>query len=78
MPQGLTAWQDSLVDPYLQGLGSVHQVADPVGQLVLSQAYDPSGNLLRQSALGSQRSAYGFAGEEQDSVIGQLFLRART
>ena len=74
MPQGLTAWQDSLVYPYLQGLGSVRQV----GQLVLSQAYDPSGNLLRQSALGSQRSAYGFAGEEQDSVIGQLFLRART
>jgi RHS repeat-associated protein len=71
---GAAAWQYLLPD----GLGSVRQVADPTGQVTLAQAYDPFGNLIRRSAAGGQRSAYGFAGEEQDPLTGQVFLRART
>ena|GEM_PF-3309645 len=33
---------------------------------------------MQRSSVGGPRSAYGFAGEEQDPTSGQLFLRART
>ncbi len=63
-------------------LGSIRQLTDPAGQVALSQQYDPFGSL--RSSQGESRSAYGpprnygFAGEEQDPLNGQLFLRART
>lgn len=68
------AWQYHLPD----ALGSVRQITDPTGQLLLTQRFDPFGNLLQRSSVGGPRSVYGFAGEEQDSASGQLFLRARS
>ncbi|MBE7471974.1 MAG: hypothetical protein HS114_22795 [Anaerolineales bacterium] len=66
-------WQYHLPD----ALGSVRQIADPTGQLLLTQRFDPFGGLVERSTLNVQ-TAYGFAGEEQDPESGQLFLRART
>ncbi|GIK42475.1 MAG: hypothetical protein BroJett011_63080 [Chloroflexota bacterium] len=68
------AWQYHLPD----ALGSVRQITDPTGQLLLTQRFDPFGNLWQRSSAGGPRSAYGFAGEEQDPASGQIFLRARS
>jgi RHS repeat-associated protein len=65
-------WQYHLPD----ALGSVRQIADPMGQVRQSRRYDPFGGL--QMATSPAGSAYGFAGEEQDPTTGQLYLRART
>ncbi|MCQ3979337.1 MAG: hypothetical protein DPW09_38445 [Anaerolineae bacterium] len=70
--QGTNAFQFYLSDT----LGSVRQVVNAQGQVELTRRYDPFGGL--QSEVGIGRSAYGFAGEEQDPESGQLFLRART
>ncbi len=71
---GSAAWRYHLPD----ALGSARQVADPTGQVVLTRSYDPFGGL--NSEIGTQNSLvrYGFAGEEQDPLTGQVYLRART
>ncbi len=56
------------------GLGSVRQIFDATGQVVGSSRYDPYGNLLNQSGVGT--SPYGFAGEWTDGT-GLTHLRAR-
>lgn len=56
----------------------MRQIVDAQGQLQLTQRFDPFGGLIERSSVGGPRSAYGFAGEEQDPTSGQLFLRART
>jgi RHS repeat-associated protein len=71
---GPAAWSYYLPD----ALGSVRQVADPTGQVTLAQAYDPFGNLVYQSTHLPISPRYGFAGEEQDPLTGQVFLRARS
>ncbi len=70
-PVAPTTWQYHLPD----ALGSVRQVADPLGQILSSQRFDPFGGL--ESVNGLNQTAYGFAGEEQDES-GHIFLRART
>jgi RHS repeat-associated protein len=71
---GPATWQYVLPD----ALGSVRQLTDPTGQVALSQQYDPFGGLLQRATLSEQRSAYGFAGEEQDPDSGLVYLRARS
>jgi RHS repeat-associated protein len=70
---GPAAWSYYLPD----ALGSVRQVADPTGQVTLTRRYDPFGNLVYQSTNLPISPRYGFAGEEQDPLTGQVFLRAR-
>ena len=70
--QGGGSFQYHLPD----ALGSVRQIADPTGQILLTQRFDPFGGL--QQVNGFTASAYGFAGEEQDAKTGQVYLRART
>lgn len=65
-------WQYHLPD----AIGSVRQVANAQGALILARHYDPFGGLLTH--VGSTNSAYGFAGEEQDPNTEHIFLRART
>ena len=69
---GEPVWQYTLPD----ALGSVRQVVDEQGQLMVGRHYDPFGFVLME--LGTGQTAYGFAGEEQDTDTDQLFLRART
>ena len=69
---GPATWQYTLPD----ALGSVRQVVDGQGVVTVGRHYDPFGGILM--AQGTGRSAYGFAGEEQDTDTEQLFLRART
>jgi RHS repeat-associated protein len=55
-------------------LGSVRQIADASGNIILTQDYEPYGSVLNSS--GGGKSTYGFTGEERDPS-GLLFLRAR-
>jgi RHS repeat-associated protein len=71
---GPAAWSYYLPD----ALGSVRQVAGPTGQVTLTRRYDPFGNLVYQSTNLPISPRYGFAGEEQDPLTGQVFLRARS
>ncbi len=56
-------------------LGSVRQLVDDDGGVVLTRDYDPYGQMV--SADGTGRSGYGFTGEQYDRYIDMLFLRAR-
>ncbi len=69
---GTATWQYHLPD----ALGSVRQIANMDGQIILKQDFDPFGGLLTRH--GSAGTAYGFTGEEQDPLLGLLYLRART
>jgi RHS repeat-associated protein len=55
------------------GLGSVRQLADPMGQVVASYNFSPFGVPLGES--GGQ--PYGFTGEQWDASAGLVYLRAR-
>ena len=55
-------------------LGSVRQLADGNGAVVLAQSYQPYGQVLSSEGAGS--SAYGYTGEWTDDT-GLVFLRAR-
>lgn len=55
-------------------LGSVRQIADASGNIILTQDYEPLGDVLHSS--GNGQSVYGFTGEERDQS-GLIFLRAR-
>ncbi|MCG3212508.1 MAG: hypothetical protein FOGNACKC_06178 [Anaerolineae bacterium] len=70
---GAPVWQYHLPD----ALGSVRQIADPQGQVVLAQHFDPFGTPTIVNRQSSIQNRYGFAGEEQDDH-GHIFLRART
>jgi RHS repeat-associated protein len=56
-------------------LGSVRQLADANAQVVLARGYTPYGEPLWTQGTG--HSEYGFTGEDVDSYIKLLFLRAR-
>jgi RHS repeat-associated protein len=56
------------------GLGSVRQVVDGMGDVVLAQSFDPYGNPYVYAGEGS--TSLGFTGEQTDAN-GLVFLRAR-
>ena len=55
------------------GLGSVRQLADPMGQVVQGYSFSPFGVPL--GASGGE--PYGFTGEQWDASTGLVYLRAR-
>ena len=65
------AWTYSLPDP----LGSVRQLIDAPGQVVLAQSYAPFGGIREQAGAGP--SGFGYAGEQQDALSQLIYLRAR-
>ncbi len=56
-------------------LGSVRQLVDDDGAVVLARDYDPYGQVLSERGTGS--SGYGFTGEQYDRYTEFIFLRAR-
>jgi YD repeat-containing protein len=56
LAQYSTAWSYYLPDR----LGSVRQLVDPAGAVLLAQSYDPFGNVLAQA--GAAESIFGFTG----------------
>ena len=67
---GGNAWNYYLPDR----LGSVRQLTDPSGAVMLARSYDPFGNGLEQT--GGGQSVFGYTGEQTDPT-GLVFLRAR-
>ncbi|MDH5606011.1 MAG: hypothetical protein OEY93_03915 [Anaerolineae bacterium] len=65
-----TAWTYQLGD----ALGSVRQLTDAAGTVILGQNYAPYGSVI--SSFGTGASNYGFAGEWTDAT-GLQHLRAR-
>ena len=57
------------------GLGSVRQLYNSSGQIIANHRYDPFGNTISQSGVGT--SNYGFTGEWWENEVGLLHLRAR-
>jgi RHS repeat-associated protein len=55
-------------------LGSVRQLAAD-GQVALAQSYDPFGGLLETAGPG--QSEFAYTGEQMDTSVGLVFLRAR-
>ena len=55
------------------GLGSVRQLADPMGQVVQGYSFSPFGVPLGESG----GEPYGFTGEQWDASAGLVYLRAR-
>jgi RHS repeat-associated protein len=66
-----SAWQYLLAD----ALGSVRQIVDASGNILLSESYEPYGKLLSSSGSGS--SIFGYAGEQANYYIKLQFLRSR-
>ncbi len=56
------------------GLGSVRQMYNSSGQIVFNKRYDPFGNTISQSGVGT--SNYGFTGEWTDATVLE-YQRAR-
>jgi RHS repeat-associated protein len=54
-------------------LGSIVQVTNAAGQLVLSRDYDPYGNMLA----GASQNGYAFTGRNWDTESGSYYFRAR-
>jgi len=71
LAQNATAWEYLLPD----ALGSVRQIADANGNVTLAKSYEPYGSVLNSS--GSATSIFGYGGEQFDSYIKLVFLRAR-
>ena len=61
--------------PLLDGLGSVRQLTDAGGTVILSRSYDAYGSIRLVTGTGSSR--LGYTGELQDPVSGLVYLRAR-
>jgi RHS repeat-associated protein len=55
-------------------LGSVRQLTDASGSVILAKSYEPYGEVLDSG--GSRESSYGFTGEWTDTT-GLVYLRAR-
>jgi RHS repeat-associated protein len=66
---GSTEW--SLGD----ALGSVRQLAEDDGTVVLARDYTPYGQVLSESGTGS--TGYGYTGEQYTRSFDMIFLRAR-
>ncbi len=67
----------SLTEYYLaDALGSVRQLADSSGDVVLARSYDPYGNLVESNAYTGITTPYGYTGEYTDAS-GMVYLRAR-
>ena len=64
-------WEYLLAD----ALGSVRQIVDANGNVTLAESYEPYGSVL--SSNGTASSIFGYAGEQIDTYIKLLFLRAR-
>lgn len=73
---GLVAQSDGMTTEYFakDGLGSVRQIVDPTNNVLMTQTFDPYGNLYSRD--GADEANFGFAGEQTDSN-GLVFLRAR-
>jgi RHS repeat-associated protein len=56
-------------------LGSVRQLVDANGELLLAQSYEPYGAVLESAGKGT--SSYGFTAEMRDSYIKLIYLRSR-
>ncbi|MCB9121795.1 MAG: RHS repeat-associated core domain-containing protein [Caldilineaceae bacterium] len=61
--------------PLLDGLGSVRQLTDAGGTVILTRSYDAFGNVRLATGAGVTR--LGYTGEMQDSASGLVYLRAR-
>lgn len=72
----LVAQSDGAATEYFlyDGLGSVRQLADAPGNVLLAQTYDPYGSVY--TSVGVDASSYGFTGEQVDAN-GLVYLRAR-
>lgn len=70
----LVAQNDGVSSEYFayDGLGSVRQMLDGAGNVLLAQAFDPYGN----PGTGTDSTSFGFTGEQTDTN-GLIFLRAR-
>ncbi len=67
----------SLTEYYLDdALGSVRQLTNSGGDVVLARAYDPYGNLVENNAYPGVTTTYGYTGEYTDAS-GMVYLRAR-
>ncbi|HNT76362.1 MAG TPA: invasin domain 3-containing protein [Anaerolineae bacterium] len=56
-------------------LGSVRQLSDEAGDVLLARAYAPFGEVMAQ--VGELSGSFGFAGEQEDVAARLQFLRAR-
>jgi RHS repeat-associated protein len=65
------AWEYLLPD----ALGSVRQIVDANGNVTLAESYEPYGSVLNR--VGTASSIFGYSGEQIDTYIKLLFLRAR-
>ncbi|MCO5212154.1 MAG: hypothetical protein M9936_20860 [Caldilinea sp.] len=77
-PEGFSAQQavGSTVEyPLLDGLGSVRQLIDASGTVILTRSYDAYGNVRYSAGAGATR--LGYTGELQDAISGLVYLRAR-
>jgi len=74
---GRVAQQNVTSTDYFLGdaLGSVRQLANASGSVTLARSYEPYGSVL--SSAGSGSSVFAFTGEQYDSYIKLLYLRAR-
>jgi RHS repeat-associated protein len=61
--------------PLLDGLGSVRQLTDAAGVVILTRSYDAFGAVRYAAGAGVTR--LGYTGEMQDSASGLVYLRAR-
>jgi len=61
--------------PLLDGLGSMRQLTDAAGTVILSRSYDAYGSVRFAAGAGSSR--LGYTGELQDPASGLVYLRAR-
>ncbi len=68
---------NSITEYYLaDALGSVRQLTDSDGEVVLARSYAPYGSLMDNTAYAGVATAYGYTGEYTD-VNGMVNLRAR-
>src|SRR5574341_806036 len=75
---GLVAQSDGTNTEYFHtdGLGSVRQMTNALGSVLLAQTFDPYDNPYLSAAASGADSTYGWAGEQTDGN-GLVFLRAR-
>jgi uncharacterized protein RhaS with RHS repeats len=65
---------NSVTEYYLvDALGSVRQLTDPTGSVMLARVYDPYGTLVETNAYDGVSTPYGYAGEFTDAS-GMVYL----
>ena len=72
LAQNTSAWEYLLPD----ALGSVRQIADANGTVILAKSYEPYGTVLTSS--GSATSIFEYGGEQLDTYIKSFFLQAHS